>query len=209
MAIDIIYEIFKKVLDLIPLGYIIPILILLFIYIKRQWFKKYLSALLNIKFLADLRKENIENLVGNLSIYLSSVSATSDKLRISYIITNFSIFDVTLYKLLEDRVELSGGINRIVELPKSDFQQEKTIKRQKNEVFELERKLDRDDISKIIKKVNKCKESGAPLILTVPITGYFRCEYVKEPLKVCNTCVFRVPHYDLNFREINEGNNEL
>lgn len=199
MSIDVIGELFKKLLDIVPIEYFIPVLILILIYIKKQWVKRYLSALWKIKYWASLRSENIENVRNYLKIELSSISITSNKLKISYIVYNFSIFNVILYKLLENKVELSvSGIS--LELPKSDFQKEKIIQEQKNDVLEIERILNQVDISKIIEMLNKSKADTAPLILTVPITGYFRCKHVEGSIEAHNTCVFRVPPYDLNLK---------
>ena len=164
---------------------------------------KYLRALLNINFLANLRKENINNLKNYIKIDFCSIRTDNGELVIAYNIFNFSIFDVKLHKFIEKKVELSGesGDNS-TELKTDEYKEIKPIQKQTAGVIEVKRKLRPNEISEINRRIKECKEKDKPLMINVILYVYIECKYVKEPIelrdfRVPSQVPSRIPHTEL------------
>lgn len=198
----IIGEFIKKIFSLHNGVYIFIILGLLFlVYKKRQLVKKYLRTLIFIRFLANLRQENMDNLKNYIKLKLSfvRVDAHTNKLKIAYNIFNFSIFDVKLDKFIEKKVELSfihtPGKN--IELQTGEYKENKTLQKQTDVPIEVERKLESNEIDEINKIIKECKEKDGSLIINILIYFCIECKYTQEPITNTLRLSSQIPHYEL------------
>ena len=185
---------------------------------------KYLRALLNIKFLTNLskedvgnlknylnlRQENMDNLKNYIKIDFCSIRTDIGELVIVYNIFNYSIFDVKLHKFIEKKVELSGGSgDKSTELKTDEYKEIKTIQKQTAGVIEVQRKLQPNEISEINRRIKECKEKDKPIMINVILYVYIECKYVKEPIelrdfRVPAQVLWRIPHTELlNLQSIN------
>lgn len=194
----IIGEFIKKIFSLHNGVYIFIILGFLFlVYKKRQLVKKYLRTLICIRFLANLRQENMDNLKNYIKIELSFVRADAytDELKIAYNIFNFSIFDIKLSKFIEKKVELSS--RNALELQTGEYKEYITIQKQTDVRIEVKRKLRPNEIDEINRIIKECKEKDGSSIINILIYFYIECKSTQEPITNTLRLPSRIPHYEL------------
>jgi len=159
-------------------------------------------------FLSNLEKENFEKLKELVKVRIIHAAQSEESFHIDYLVSNFSIFDLRLYKFIEESASFSWHGTYHTDLAKGERHTEIEIPHQREAEIQVLRTLSTYTLEKMREYFDKLSGNygfGWVLGLETSFVAYFKVselgikeKFLDNPLELRGRCGFRFPHYDLH-----------